>query len=180
MRGHHYFTQAECDRIRKLCEIHSARAVAEIVGTNPNAITRLKRRGWKAYTQAHRERPMPDEFPLLAADMTILELRAHYKVSQKAIYRWVKQVGRKPLSARGGGQPKPVPPREDLDRLCREVGPLGAAAHYGVHRNTLLKWRDAYGLPVLERFERRRKQKQADSATGIGWADRYFADRKAA
>jgi transposase len=164
-------TQATIDRLRRLCDVHTMTAAAEIVGVNRRSITDAKARGWKAAYQDHRQRP--SDFTLLCDTMTIDELRKHYRASDHTVRRWADEVGRK-RSKRGGNKRRAIP--ADLAQIVADLGPYGAATHYGVSYGTVKIWRKKCGLPVS--WSRRPKVNAAP--TQIGWADRYFQQQREA
>lgn len=97
------FDQARCDRLRRLTETHGIVAAAEIAGTSPNAIRKVRARGWRAGRRGRSIRPMPTDFRLQCHDMTLVELAAHYRTSRTIVMRWAAEAGRKPMTGHRWG-----------------------------------------------------------------------------
>ena len=165
-------SQAKIDRIRRLCEVHTMTAVAEIVGTHRSVIRALRQRGWKAGHQEHR--PRPSDFALVCDTMTIAEMCQRYRASDHTVRRWANEIGRS-FKRTCTRKPRPIP--DDLAKMVAELGPYGAADHYGVSYGTVKRWRKAMGLPLS--WSRRPKSERT-APTMVGWADRYFQERRAA
>lgn len=168
-RERYFLTQADCDRLRRLCEIHTQADAAAIVGCIPNAVTAAKNRGWKAFGMPLR--PRPSDFALRADEMTLVELARHYRTGRGCVARWAAEINRERLPNGGGVKPRPIP--ADLAEVVAMLGAERAAAHYGVNRKTLRKWRKAAGLSVEQC-----RAKKIESSSLIGWADRYAAERR--
>ena len=97
------FDQARCDRLRRLTETHGIMAAAEIAGTSPNAIRKVRARGWQAGRRGRRVRPIPTDFRIQCDLMSIPALAEHYRTSRSIIVRWSRAVGRKPMTGHRWG-----------------------------------------------------------------------------
>lgn len=162
--------QAKIDRIRRLCEVHSMTEVAGIVGVGRHVIGDMKRRGWKEAKQPCRLRPA--DFAILSVTMTKQDLMRHYRAGSYQVRRWSGEVGRQRKQASRYRPAMPIP--TDLAAIVAELGPYGAADHYGVSYGTVKRWRKATGLP----FSWSRQPKRVVQT--LGWAERYFQERRAA
>jgi hypothetical protein len=166
-RGYH-LTQADCDRLKLLCTVHSQATAARIVGCSPNAVVAAKKRGWK---QGGRKlRPAPSDIALLASDMPKMDLCSHYGCDWETLNRWLSGIDRRYVKQVGGAaRPKPIP--GDFEQVWRRLGMRGTARHYGVAQSTVNKWQHALGL-----FKNRRKPANDNR---IGWVERYIAEKRA-
>lgn len=154
-----------CDRVRRLCEVHSTRTVSEIVGIDRNTILGMKRRGWKAGRGGRHPRKMPTDFPIMANRMTKKELQKHYKAGQRTVSKWAEQIPRNYERKPGAPKAKPIP--DDVAEVVARLGPTKAAAHFQVDPSTLQNWRVALGLPI----QKKRSRKPVKPT--VGWVDEY-------
>lgn len=138
------FDQARIDRIRRLYETHGITVAAEIARTTPNTIRGIRKRGWTVGKEGPPVRPMPNDYAIQSAVMTVHQMKDHYGASLMTIQRWSKEIGRANLWSHH--RLKPVP--SDLAIKVRELGPEAAARHWGVSDDTVRKWRRNAGLPI--------------------------------
>lgn len=162
--------QALCDRIERLCRVHSQQTAAEIVGITMQVVSKIKHRGFKA-AKGKQQRPMPPDFPIQANYMTIRELAVHYRAGHGVVRRWAAEVGR---AAMPSAQPcKAIPDRDVIVSAIDTHGLGGAHIALGVSRDTLRNWRQHHGLPL-------RGKPNPPARPGVGWADSYFQNRSGA
>lgn len=168
----HHMTQAECDRLKRLRELHSIETCAELLGRSGEAVRRCIARGFRAY-EHHAKRSRPSDFALIADTMTIAELAKHYGTNQLAVRRWAREIGRKD-KWRGRPKLKRCPPdfRETYARLGNDR--RAAEAHYGVCEAVIQRWREECGLPVQHK-----RKTLARRASKRGWVDKIAAERRA-
>jgi hypothetical protein len=172
-------TQAQCDRMRRLCELHPQVVVARLMHIDPTTVCVIKKRGFKASTGGPARRPMPDDFRIQADVMTLHELARHYRTGLCCVRRWIEEAGGRRFtprsSARLTGMPT-MPPREVVAAAVENLGATRAAAEFGVSPTTLQKWRQHYGLPIRHKRVVQLRKRPALR----GWAERYHEDRAAA
>ena len=175
-RQGHFIPQATLDRCRRLAEIHPLVIAAQICGISESGAHRARARGWKANKGGLPRRPRPDDFDLLKDKMTKMELRLHYRTSQKAIYRWLEESGPRDYQPRYTGHtPHIIPSKSEIEARIARLGVTAAAKDFGVSPGTFERWRIARGIPVArKRFFQMRKQ-----PTSIGWVERYVQERRA-
>jgi hypothetical protein len=168
----YHLTQAECDRLKKLREVHSIKTCAALLKRSSSSVERAIANGFVAYRHhALRERPV--DFALIADSMTIADLARHYHTSQEAVRRWAAEIGRKHKWA-GRPRLKPCPPdfRETYARLGSDR--RAAERHYGVCETVITRWRKESGLPIAH------KRKTLGRRTSqVGWVDKFAAERRA-
>lgn len=169
-----HMTQAECDRLKRLREVHTIKTCAELLGRSEEAVLRAIKRGYRAYVH-HSLRDRPTDFGLLANAMTLEQLAKHYRTGLETVRRWAAEIGRK-HKWRGRPRLKPCPPdfRETYERLGNDR--RAAEAHYGVCEQVIQRWREECGLPVKLRratIARRRNPSR------VGWVDQFAAARRA-
>jgi hypothetical protein len=166
-RTTYHLTQAECDRLKQLCTVHTRQDAAAIVGCCPDAVTHAAQRGWKAFSMP--QRPRPSDFALRAHIMTKKQLRRHYVASQACVIRWSAEIGRQNMPKKGGVKPLPIP--ADFLAVTEQLGSTQAVAdHYGVHRSTVKGWRKKSGLV---------RPRKAKPVSMVGWVDSFAAKRRA-
>lgn len=168
-------SQALCDRLRRLCEVHPRKVAAEIVGVSADFVTRCARRGWKAGQPGPKRRERPGDFAIQADRMTIAELERHYRTSQANIYRWLATVDRTYAPRWPGREQKPRPDRAVVEDRIAELGVTRAAQSFGVTAVTFVRWREALGLPI----DRKPKTLRAARPDPRRWTDRFTAERAA-
>lgn len=158
--------------MRRLCAVHPNYVVAQILRVAPETVGKVERRGFLAVPgNAGRKKPVPHDFSLRSGEMTYEQLLAHYRVSTHTLTRWNKQVGREPLQGRHPGT-LPMPSPADIAAAIKRHGVRGAAAEFGVTRRTLLRWRKKLDMPW--------KGKPPQRCSMVGWADRYFQEKRSA
>lgn len=164
----HHMTQAECDRLKRLRDVHTIETCAELMGRSSEATRRCIARGFTAYVSRAR-RARPSDFGLLAHAMTQQQLARHYRTGQETVRRWGKEIGRKDKS-RGGPKLKRCPPdfRETYERLGNDRHAAGQ--HYGVCEQIIQRWREESGLPV--KLKRKTLTRRAST---FGWVDKIAA-----
>lgn len=158
------FTQAQIDRIRRLCDQYGSTTAAEIAKTSTAAISRLKKRGWVAANRHAPTRARPTDFAIQCDGMTIHQLMKHYNAGTNTVLKWCHEVGRKPMK---GCRPRVVLPTDFLLQT-RTIGLKAAAEKFGVHPDTLRR--------------RVRQQERAETAKLVrkaGWVDHYAASMSA-
>jgi hypothetical protein len=168
----YHLTAEECARLKRLRQVHTQETCAGILGRSTSAIERCEKRGFQPYLG--RIRPRPADFALRASEMTIAQLRRHYRTNQGTVYRWIAEIGGRDFRHEPYKPSMPVP--VDLREVVARLGPMKAARHYGVQESTLQRWREMCGLPV--RYKRRTVARRK-AADGIGWVDRFAAERRA-
>jgi transposase-like protein len=147
-------TQADCDRMRRLCEIHPQVVVAQLMHIDKDTVWRIKKRGFTATRGGPARRPMPDDFRIQADALSLHELARHYRTGLCCINRWVKEAGSRDFTPRSSAHITPQrirPEREVVEAAVAEHGPTKAAHVLGVHPTTLQKWREFYGLPIYHK-----------------------------
>ncbi len=161
-------SQAQVDRLRLLCQVHSDTTAAMIVGCTRPAVKRARLAGWKAGTNRNF-RPRPTDFSIQCRYMTVKEMERHYHATGKTVRRWCDEVGvgRRNINTAKPSQPIPA----DLPEVVATLGVEGAAKRYGVHWNTVNRWRHKLGLP----FRKRRTKAQPL----FGWVERYAEGARA-
>ena len=155
-------TQAQCDELRALCEVHSLAAAARIVGCQRNTVRELRDRGWVVARGAKPLRARPADFAKQARRLTRVELARHYGAGGRTILRWAEEIGlrrRKPdrtcpsLPLPDGSEEATVlygrlGTRRALARKLERLGPQATADLYGVSVGTLNRWRRRLKLPL--------------------------------
>ena len=81
-----------CERIKLLCNVHSDRTVAKLVGISRSTLYLLKRRGFAPLTSERRRRPRPSDFAIQANHMCRDELARHYRTSNRSVGRWKREL----------------------------------------------------------------------------------------
>lgn len=157
------YTQAEVDRIRRLVETHGPTAAARIVGTCTETIAGMRRRGWRVGKKGQLERPVPGDFAIQAGRLTIHQLVEHYGSSTNTICRWSAAIGRTRMV---GHRVRSLAAPADLGDQVERLGTGAAVArHFGVHPQTVAKWRrELAARAVAMRAQR-----------AVGWVDRIVA-----
>jgi hypothetical protein len=168
----YHLTQAECDRLKQLRQVHSIKTCAALLKRSSSAIERAIARGFVAY-EHHALRDRPADFALIAETMTIADLAKHYHTGQETVRRWASEIGRKHKWA-GRPRLKPCPP--DFRETYAQLGHDRRAAerHYGVCETVITRWRQQSGLPVAHK-----RKTLARRASKFGWVERYAAERRA-
>lgn len=87
-----YHPQSFYDRAKLLATVHPLNTVAELIGTKPSCVTRMKSRGWIAPGMSKRLRPVPTDFCIQYPRMKIHELMVHYKAGQRTVTRWRNEM----------------------------------------------------------------------------------------
>jgi hypothetical protein len=143
--------QAVVDRMRRLNEIHAQDVVAEIVGVNRHTVSKAKLRGWKRGQPGPALRSMPGDYPIQRNHMTKHQLARHYRTSLAVVTRWDAELGtpRAYEPRPSSHEKKPTP--SDIVEVIAALGATAAAAHFGVHPNTLVRMRRDAGLPLQAR-----------------------------
>jgi hypothetical protein len=137
------YPQDRVDRLRRLTETYGIEQAAEIARVSSNGIRAMRRRGWSAGGPGRAARPMPSDFLIQAAHMTVPEMIAHYRAGALTVKRWCDAIGR---PKRTGVKPMPIP--EGVAGIVSAMGADAAARHFGVADDTMRKWRVALGLPL--------------------------------
>lgn len=78
------------DRAKLLSTVHPSRTVSDLTGLSCSTLWHLRRRGWKAAPS--RNRPMPSDFQIQARHMTRNEMARHYRASNTAVSRWLREL----------------------------------------------------------------------------------------
>ena len=159
------YTQAEVDRIRRLAETHGTKQAAAIAGTCMETVASMRRRGWRVGKKGLAERPIPSDFAIQAAHLTILELVEHYGSSTNTVLRWSNAIERPHMT---GHRFRSLPIPADLEHQLELLTTSAAVGrHYGVHPQTVAKWRrDLAAGVAAERAQR-----------GLGWIERFAPAR---
>lgn len=174
-------TQAQCDRLRRLSEQYDMATAAELVGCDRSTVTNVKRRGWRAAPSRRPKRARPADFAIQAQHMTKKQLCAHYRAGDQVVIRWCAEIGRERMKPRRLGQAFPVPSVDELRAALAEHSVAETAALFGVHPNTLMKWRRAHGLAVGWSRQPRAAAVLRRDAERRAWAARFGSvDRMAA
>lgn len=153
-RARPFITPAEADRARRLSAIHTHRTVCELTGISSSTLCELKKRGFRSAQRGFR--PVPNDWGIVAPDLTSTELQRHYRAGPSTIKRWFRE--RAVPRPKGGPPAFPIP--SDLAETLAAVGQAGAAAHYGVSRTLVYAWRKKLSLDV------------AGQST-LGWEEHY-------
>lgn len=153
-------SQETCDRMRRLAEIHTQATIAAICRVDRNTVGRVKARGWKRGQGAPPARAMPGDYPIQRHHMTLHELARHYRTGLGCIARWEAAAGTPRQYA-----PRPMahdclPTPPDLADVIDRLGATAAAAHFGVHPNTLVRMRRTTGLPVRRRARNKKPREK--------------------
>lgn len=85
------------------------------------------------------QRPMPDDFPQVAARMTSRQMIAHYRTGYKQIARWLAEVNAKPASVE-------EPPPADFAKVAPTMFKRDLRAHYGVGHDKITRWLKEAGV----------------------------------
>jgi hypothetical protein len=170
MSGHRYLTQAQIDRLRRLCEQYPKHVACELVGVTPNTPSRLAKRGWKARYDNPELRPVPTDYVHFCNDLNVAELCKKYRASVHTVKRWNAAVGRKYIARKGPQHHRKVMPA-NFPELRAKLGQKAAAAVCGVCEVTAKKWSRELGLS--------KRRKTAANDNRIGWVERYIAERRA-
>lgn len=139
------YDQAKVDRLRRLAQTHGLRGAATIAGVSERGVQMMNKRGWTVGQAGPAKRPIPTDFRIQSAHMTVHQMKLHYRAGLSTIARWSREIGREPIVPKHPGE-KTIP--GDLVERIRSVGPTRAARYYGVSDDTVLKWRRALGLPI--------------------------------
>lgn len=160
-----YIGVAEAQRIKKLLETFTQREVAAIVKRQQSCISGLKKRGFTPAFHVN-VRPRPSDWGLYAPKMTQRQLAQHYRAADETVRRWEQETGIKRKRVQPKPQSMPIP--HDLAAKVKELGPNGAAEHYGVGKTTMSKWRHALGLPFKSSWNNKPR-------SNFGWWERKAA-----
>jgi transposase len=167
-------SQELCDRIKRLCALHTNLVVAQLCHVNRNTVWRVKKRGFKAGHSGPTLLQRPDDFAIHADKMTIIDLAKHYRCSPSMIQRWVREIGGRDYKSPYRARPqKPMPPVAVIVAAIAEHGPIKAAPVLGVDDSTLWKWRNRLGLPIA-----RKRKKALTLEQRKGWVERYVEERR--
>ena len=154
-------SQETCERMRRLCQVHTQETVAALCGVSKHAVQQAKKRGWKAGKGGPSRRPMPGDYPIQRDHLTVHQLRVHYHTGLGCISRWERELKQPrryvPRSSSRGALPTPP----NLAEVIQQLGATRAAAHFNVHPNTLARMRRDAGLPVRTRSPNRTITKES-------------------
>lgn len=171
-------SQADCDRMRRLCAVHTLEVVAELMHIHKDTVWRIRKRGFVATTGGPARRPMPYDFRIQMDLMGIHELARHYQTGQGCVRRWIAEAGRRDFTPRSSARvhvQQARPARDIVETAVARHGATRAAAELGVTPSTLQKWREFYGLPI----QHKRVVQLRKRPTQRGWVDRYRDQRAA-
>lgn len=96
----------------------------------------------KAQRHANRKRSIPEDFALVAKDMTPEAASKFYGIGQALLYRWAKHTGTKFIRNVGignVGRRKTLIPN-DFVLVSTSMTPEEAASFYGISRATFYRW----------------------------------------
>ncbi|MBW6531910.1 helix-turn-helix domain-containing protein [Sphingomonas sp. RRHST34] len=152
-------TAEQVERARRLSMVYDRGTVAEMLGASPATIRAAAARGWKP---AERKlRPVPNDWGIVAPGLTMPELARHYRASQSAIARWLRE---KPVARAYNGGHVWQPP-ENFASLLEQHSANRVARMLGVHPNTVKAARYRLGIHPTQVATRRK----------AGWAERFVA-----
>ena len=83
--------QSQYDRAELLARSHPLGTVADIMGVGRSTVSKMKGRGWKATDYRHTRRPVPSTWGIIAPDLPVNALAAHYGTSHRTIARWLRE-----------------------------------------------------------------------------------------
>lgn len=94
-----------------------------------------------------RKRPMPADFPVNAATLSILRLSEIYGVDQFVIKRWHRENGGNPRAQR-----KPAP--ADFAEMASKMAQRALVVHYKVDKRTIARWTKETGAKPTSLYSR--------------------------
>lgn len=157
-----FLSPDRCARIERLARVHPDHTIAELTGVSTSTIHALKNRGFRPMRRA--QRPIPNDWGIVAPGRTTEWLIRHYSVSPKVLSRWRRE---KPVPQPGKAHRRRARPA-DLRDILAHMSVTEAQEHYDVSNAVLSRWRREIGIAT--RFD--------DPSTQRTWVEQRLLERQ--